>query len=419
MKGGTMFSGIGAPECAAPWIDWRWCAEIDPFPAAVHAARFPGVVNHGDVTKVAWDAVEPVDVVVWGSPCQAFSVAGRRAGLDDPRGDLTLVGLAALGRVRPRWMVWENVPGVLSIDGGRTFGTVLGLMGELGYGVAYRVLNAQHFGVPQRRRRVFVVGCLGDWRRAAAVLFERDCLSGNSAPGREAREDVARPLAAGSPRGSGYRNDADTAENLIAFDTTQVTSKANRSNPRPGDPCHPLAAGAHAPAIAHCLNAHPSRRIDGESETFVVTPPLTRNPYGDHESREGLLIAHTIGTRYSADEDGTGRGTPLVPVAFGWQNSPSQGASASASASVTPTLDKSKTPGISDRGGFVRRLLPVECERLQGFPDQWTAVTYRGKPAADGPRYKALGNSMAVPVLAWLLDRIRRVDAIKLARAAA
>ena len=317
MKGGTLFSGIGAPECAAPWVDWRWCAEIDRFPAAVHAARFPGVSNLGDVTKVRWDGVEAVDLVVWGSPCQAFSVAGRRAGLDDPRGDLTLVGLAAIGRIRPRWMVWENVPGVLSIDGGRTFGTVLGIMGELGYGVAYRVLDAQHFGVPQRRRRVFVVGCLGDWRRAAAVLFERASLSGNPAPGRETREDVTRPLAAGSPRGSGYRNDADTAGDLIAF---------------------------------------------------------------------------------------------------GWQNSPSQGASASAS--VTPTLDKSKTPGVSDRGGFVRRLTPTECERLQGFPDGWTDIAYRGRPAADGPRYKALGNSMAVPVLAWLLDRIRQVDALQIARAA-
>ena len=387
-----MFSGIGAPECAAPWINWRWCAEIDPFPAAVHAERFPGVRNLGDVTKVDWDAVDPVDVVVWGSPCQAFSVAGRRAGLDDPRGDLTLVGVAALGRIRPRWMVWENVPGVLSIDRGRTFGTVLGLMGELGYGVAYRVLDARHFGVPQPRRRVFVVGCLGDWRRAAAVLFERDCLSGNPAPGREAREAVARPLAAGSPRGSGYRNDADTAENLIA-DTV-------RSHPRPGSNSVGL--------LAHCLNAHPSRRIDGESETFVVA--MATDGHGS------VSINHHATGALTAQQPSETSARQFAIIAFGWQNSPSQGASASAS--VTPTLDKSKTPGVIDRGGFVRRLTPTECERLQGFPDGWTAIAYRGKPAADGPRYKALGNSMAVPVLAWLLDRIRQVDALQIARAA-
>jgi DNA (cytosine-5)-methyltransferase 1 len=397
MKGATCFSGIGAPECAAPWIDWRWSAEIDPFPAAVHAERFPGVVNLGDVTKVEWDAVEPVDVVVWGSPCQAFSVAGRRAGLDDPRGDLTLVGLAALGRIRPRWMVWENVPGVLSIDGGRTFGTVLGLLGELGYGVAYRVLNAEHFGVPQRRRRVFVVGCLGDWRSAAAVLFERACLSGNPPPRREAGEDVARPLAAGSARGGGYRNDADTAENLIAFDTTQITSKSNYSNPQPGDPCHPLAAGAHAPAIAHCLNAHPSRRIDGESETFVV--------------------AHALrGEGFDASEDGTGRGTPLVPTAYRVTGNDGAYETGGHVGALGTGTDLSAHSIVA--ASTVRRLTPTECERLQGFPDGWTDILYRGKPAADGPRYKAIGNSMAVPVLAWLLDRIRQVDAIQDRRAA-
>ena len=376
MKGGTLFSGIGAPECAAPWVDWRWCAEIDRFPAAVHAARFPGVSNLGDVTKVRWDGVEAVDLVVWGSPCQAFSVAGRRAGLDDPRGDLTLVGLAALGRIRPRWMVWENVPGVLSIDRGRTFGTVLGIMGQLGYGVAYRVLDAQHFGVPQRRRRVFVVGCLGDWRRAAAVLFERASLSGNPAPGRETREDVTRPLAAGSPRGSGYRNDADTAENLIA----------------------------------HCLNAHPSRRIDGEIETFVVQPTAYRVTGNDGAYSTGD-VAGALGTM-------TDLTAQVVAMATDGHGSVSINHHATGTLTAQqPSETSARQFGVSTESG-VRRLLPVECERLQGFPDQWTAVTYRGKPAADGPRYKAIGNSMAVPVLAWLLDRIRQVDALQIARAA-
>ncbi|MBM4073868.1 MAG: DNA cytosine methyltransferase [Planctomycetes bacterium] len=216
MKGGTLFSGIGAPECAAPFIDWRWAAEIDPFASAVHKTRFPGVPNLGDVTKVDWRSVEPVDVLVAGSPCQSFSVAGKRLGLDDPRGNLALVTLRVAHELRVPWLVFENVPGLLSSDDGRDFGAFLGLLGECGYGWAYRILDAQFAGTPQRRRRIFVVGYLGDWRRAGAVLFEPESLQGHSPPRREAGEDVARPIASGSARGSGYRNDADTAENLIA-----------------------------------------------------------------------------------------------------------------------------------------------------------------------------------------------------------
>lgn len=248
--------------------------------------------------------------------------------------------------------------------------------------VAWRVLDAQYFGVPQRRRRVFAVWCPPGGGDPAAVLFERASLSGNPPARREAGQDVARPIAAGSARGSGYRNDADTAENLIAFDTTQITSAANYSSPRPGAPCHPLAAAAHPPAIAHCLNAHPSRRIDGESETFVVTPPLTRNPYGDHESREGLLVP----TAYRVTGNDGAYETPGHIGALGTGTDPSAQVVAAST---------------------VRRLTPLECERLQGFPDGWTDIVYRGKPAADGSRYRAIGNSMAVPVLAWLLGRIR------------
>ena len=343
MRGGTLFSGIGAPEQSAPWVDWRWSAEIDPFASAVLAARHSSR-NLGDVTNLEAE-IEPIDLLVFGSPCQAFSVAGKRAGLDDPRGDLTLVGLAIAGRVRPRWLVWENVPGVLSIDGGRTFGAVLGIMGQLGYGFAYRVLDAQHFGVPQRRRRVFVVGCLGDWRAAAAVLFERESLSGNPPPSREAGEGIARPIAAGSERGSGYRNDADTADNLIA------------------------STGE----ISHCLNAGGMGRQDYETETLIA---FTQNQAGDVLCGE---IMHSLATNQNA----TGRNAANV---------------------ATPLA--------------VRRLTPRECERLQGFPDDFTLVQYRGKPAADGPRYKALGNSMAVPVIGWILERIRTVDALSQAEAA-
>jgi DNA (cytosine-5)-methyltransferase 1 len=179
-----------------PGLDWRWCAEIDPFAGAVHAARFPGVPNLGDVNQIEPDAVEPVELVVFGSPCQSFSVAGRRLGLDDPRGNLALVALRLVGKLRPRWLVFENVPGLLSSDEGRDFGAFLGLLGECGYGFAYRVLDAQHFGVPQRRRRVFVVGHFGNWRPAAAVLFEPESLRGDSAPRREKGKELPPALSA-------------------------------------------------------------------------------------------------------------------------------------------------------------------------------------------------------------------------------
>ncbi|MGE0652043.1 MAG: DNA cytosine methyltransferase [Alphaproteobacteria bacterium] len=369
MRGGTMFSGIGAPECAAPWVDWRWCAEIDPFPSAVHAARFPGIPNLGDVTAVEWSVVDAIDLLVFGSPCQSFSIAGKRAGLDDARGNLTLVGLAAAGRLRPRWLVWENVPGVLSIDGGRTFGAVLGALAELGYGFAYRVLDAQHFGVPQRRRRVFVVGHLGDWRHAAAVLFERASLSGHPPPRGEAGKGIARPLGSSPAGGSGYRNDADTAESLIAFQG-QGTNIGIDQLPalRVGNG---YASGG-APMIAHRLNAHPSRRIDGESETFVPTlySIMPQNSGKDYKARP-VDVAQ--------------------PVMAGGPVGGNQG-------------------GDYVVGASVRRLTPTEAERLQGFPDSFTAVSYRGKPAADGPRYRCLGNSMAVPCIGWILERVRMVD---------
>lgn len=376
MKGGTLFSGIDAPEVAAPWIDWCWRAEIDAFANAVSAHHRPGVPNLGDVSKIDAARVEPVDLLVFGSPCQSFSIAGKRLGLDDPRGNLALVALGLARQLRPDWLVFENVPGLLSSDEGRDFGAFLTLLGECGYGWAYRVLDAQHFGVPQRRRRVFVVGHLGDWRRAAAVLFERESLSEHPAPRREAGEGVAGTLAAGA-HPSGF-NGRDAA--LLAF------------------------------SCAFSCKDH-------GADTGDIAPTLRAMPHDASHANAGGQVA----------------------VAFGWQNSPSQ---TMTPGEVTPSLDKSKTPAVSlairgrngtpqaelgddkanalltpngGRGGIgvgailtntVRRLTPRECERLQGFPDDYTLVPYRGKPAADGPRYRALGNSMAVPVMRWILERL-------------
>lgn len=469
MKGGTLFSGIDAPEVSAPEIDWRWRAEIDRFANAVSEHHRPGVPNLGDVGRVRADEVEPVDLVVFGSPCQSFSVAGKRLGLDDPRGNLALVALALVAQLRPRWVVFENVPGLLSnwsgdegsdLEPGQSreivessdFAAFLGTVQECGYLGGWRVLDAQYSGLAQRRDRVFAVFHLGDWRPAAEVLFEPESLSGHPPPSREAGKgttaaastgfgggrrsgpvDVSAALTAHGRRQDfevetfiahslraqsqlSHREDQDTliahalrADGFdasedgtgrgtplvpVAFDTTQITSKANRCNPKAGDPCHPLAAGAHAPAIAFSCKDHGADAGD-------VSPALRAMGHdGSHANAGGqVAVAFT--------ERGRDQGRTLETqheLAYCLTNPGSGG--------------RTHSRQLLDTAMRVRRLTPRECERLQGFPDDYTLVPYRSKPAADGPRYKTLGNSMAVPVIGWILRRLQMVDA-SLRRAAA
>lgn len=195
----SVCSGIEAATVAWHPLGWNAVAysEIEKFPSQVLAHHYPNTPNLGDMTKFKeWKIDDTIDLIVGGTPCQAFSVAGLRKGLADPRGNLTLTYLAMVEHFRPRWLVWENVPGVLSDKSG-AFGSLLGGLGELGYGWAYRVLDAQFFGVAQRRRRVFVVGYAGAWQRAASVLFEPESLRGDSAPSRKAREGAAEGLGCG------------------------------------------------------------------------------------------------------------------------------------------------------------------------------------------------------------------------------
>ena len=215
---GSVCSGIEAATVAWHPLGWKpaFFSEIEPFPRAVLAHHYPQVRLHGDFTTIGADEYGAIDLLVGGTPCQSFSIAGLRGGLDDDRGNLALEFLRLADRKRPRWLVWENVPGVLSSNGGRDFGSILGGMGELGYGTAYRILDAQHFGVPQRRRRVFVVGYLGDWRRAAAVLFERHSLSGHPAPRRETRE-VSPTIPSRSTGCGGLGTDFDCDGGLIQW----------------------------------------------------------------------------------------------------------------------------------------------------------------------------------------------------------
>mgnify|MGYP006935499754 CR=1 FL=1 len=390
----SVCSGIEAATVAWHPLGWTPAAfsEIEAFPRAVLAHHYPEVPLHGDFTTIRGDEYGTIDVLVGGTPCQDFSVAGLRAGIAGDRGNLTLEFLRLASRTKPRWIVWENVPGVLSSDGGRALGAFLGGLAELGYGFAYRVLDAQHFGLAQRRARVFVVGYLGDWRRAAAVLFERESLQGHPAPCREAGERVA----------------AYTPSSIGDYREGIGTLRANGGDLGGGSEGLIASTGD----ISHCLNAGGMGRQDYETET---------------------LITHSLRAEgFDASEDGTGRGTPLVPMAFNWQsggghhNSHANGGVMPAVAFAQNQRDEvrlmdvagalASEPGMKQQTyvhtSAVRRLTPRECERLQGFPDDYTLVPYRGKPAADGPRYKALGNSMAVPVMAWIGRRIAMVEAI-------
>ena len=403
----SVCSGIEAASVA--WTPLGWSAvafsEIEPFACAVLAHHYPDTPNHGDMTRFQEWPDHAVDLLCGGTPCQSFSVAGLRKGLDDPRGDLMLTFGAIAARYRPEWLVWENVPGVLSSNGGRDFGAFLGLLGLLGYGFAYRVLDAQYFGLAQRRKRVFVVGCLGDWRRAAAVLFERHSLQGHPAPSRQAGQGTARCLTRGSVGGQRYDGDSETFIEV----------------------CPTLRAGGN--------------RTGGD-----------RPPGTDVDTADSLVVSHSLrGEGFDASADGTGRGTPLVPVTaytgdgitadpitanegktytqegtgnFRLHNCVAfscKDHGADASDDLAPTLRAMGHSGSHANAGgqmaiqqasAVRRLTPTECERLQGFPDGYTAVPYRGKPAADGPRYKALGNSWAVPVVRWIGERIVQVECI-------
>lgn len=291
------------------WLPLGWtCAfvsEIEKAPCALLAQGFPDTPNFGDMNKFQEWPDAAIDVLVGGTPCQSFSIAGLRKGLADPRGSLMLVFGAIARRYRPRWIVWENVPGVLSADQGRAFGAFLGMLGELGYGFAYRILDAQYFGLAQRRARVSIAYTL------------------------EARAEVQ----------------------AVAFSCKD----------------HGADAGEIAPTLRAMGHADSHANAGGQ---LAVAFAL--------RGREG-------GAQVEIEGDGDKVGA-LRAAAGG-----------------------SSRDYVADYA--VRRLTPTECERLQGAPDGHTAIMLRGKPIADGPRYKMIGNSMAVPVMRWIGERIALVNA--------
>ncbi|HDC4264788.1 TPA: phage N-6-adenine-methyltransferase [Enterobacter cloacae] len=433
MRYGSVCSGIEAASKAWEPLGWKpaWFSEIEPFPSAVLAHHWPEVTNLGDMTKIA-DAVragevEAPDVLVGGTPCQAFSIAGLREGLSDDRGQLTLsyveLANAIDAKRRERGepesiVVWENVPGVLSSKD-NAFGCFLaGLAGESSElqpsggkwthagcvsgperVIAWRVLDAQFFGVAQRRRRVFVVASARKGFDPAAVLFELDSVRRDSAPRRESQPEIARNAGERTKVGSHWDNPANPHPTLNQSHNIGGIGQSNQE----------LFSQRGCGIIAQSVN-------------------------GD--------ISHTLKAEgFDGSEDGTGRGTPIIAMAHGqggaeiktdnsaptltcnheapiaaygipgnWiGRAPENGGNA-----TEPMHDVAPCLTVADRHGVamsmsVRRLTPIECERLQGFPDNHTLISWRGKDAdecPDGPRYKAIGNSMAVPVMRWIGERI-------------
>ena len=584
MKYGSVCSGIEAASVAWHDLGWQpqWFSEIEQFPSEVLKHRFPDVPNLGDMTQLTQNPTfneKPIDLLVGGTPCQSFSVAGLRQGLADPRGNLMLTFLALADAKKPKWIVWENVPGVLSSNGGRDFGTFLGALGELGYGFAYRVLDAQHFGVAQRRRRVFVVGYLGDWRVAAAVLFEFESLQGNTKPSRKKREEVTAN-AEGSIGEAGqvvidraalnqgenaqYEPRIEAEETMsslvakgphavaqpIAYSFDALSSNSMKSsNPNSGcravDVAKTLDTTTPEPsknqggiAIAQPLyyESHPNdSRVNGPKDvadtvsarygTGGGNTPLVQQPFrkvrraqtdSDFETWEKDETANTINcfdvgdvrstnvvaqpiafqqntrdevryingngsivgalsassgmkqTNYLAQPiafkvrggcEGGGKGylgqeeqaftisatqdqQIAQPIAVDWRTAQvdqgiaqtlktdlakmsgpciavdvyNQSIDGQTSATITEAVGGTNTSGPKVMHLMaIRRLTPKECERLQGFPDDWTKIPYRNKPAdqcPDGPRYKACGNSMAVPVMRWIGQRIQYVESL-------
>ena len=467
----SVCSGIEAATVAWHPLGWNpvGFAEIEPFPSAVLAHHYPNVTNYGDMTNFKeWNLGTNVDLLVGGTPCQSFSVAGLRKGLEDPRGNLALTYCGILDRFKPKWCVWENVPGVLSSSGGRDFGSFLGALGELGYGFAYRVLDAQYFGVAQRRRRVFVVGYLGDWRPAAEVLFESDCLRGNPPPSREKREGLASYTpssiagyregvgtlrANGGDIGGGsenliasrmvafgeYVND-DTASAMKARDYKDATDLVSVYETHPadsrvrdmGEVCQTVTSrwgtgGGNVPLVqrafrksrrAQSVEDHESWVEDGKANTINLFDQ------GDIRTTHAIVALQDVSGR---DKAQNGKGWSEENVSYTLDAAATQGVMAysiredaiannfsATPLEVTPALQALR-PSVQSHHAQtflaqsvgVRRLTPIECERLQGFGDNYTNVPWRkAEESPDSQRYKALGNSMAVPVMAWIGKRI-------------
>lgn len=453
----SVCSGIEAASVAFNPIGWRAVcfSEIEKFPSAVLGHHYPDVPNLGDFTKIDTNALPRVDILCGGTPCQAFSVAGLRQSLDDARGNLSLEFVRLAHELADgnglRNVVWENVPGVLSTKD-NAFGCFLaglvgaddalppptersgkrrrwpnaGMVAGSKGRAAWRVLDAQYFGLAQRRKRVILVADFGNGADPAAVLFEPESVRRDSPPSRETGQGVAAAASKGTGGGGGLTPSSEVAPCLRA--------RSNASHRLDTE-----AVVAFAPEIARCDTTREGSSQDYESTTMVavgVTGP----------------ISHALKAEGAdGSEDGTGRGTPIVCFSakdYGADASIDLAPTLRAGGHTTSHANAGVMPAIayalnshagcadgvataelggevaaalraSSGGGdkphvltsAVRRLTPRECERLQGLPDDYTRIPWRNRPASDcpdGPRYKTLGNSWAVPLFTWLGKRIEK-----------
>jgi len=459
MKYLSVCSGVEAATVAWHNLGFEPVAfsEIEKFPSEVLAKHYPNVPNMGDMTKYKeWKLNDSIDLLVGGTPCQSFSVAGLRKGLEDPRGNLMLTYVGILDKFRPQWCVWENVPGVLSSNGGRDFGAFLGALVELGYGFSYRVLDAQHFGIPQRRRRVFVVGCLGNWIGPAKVLFESESLLGNSKTSRGKKQnsstttgtsseissrlahaistktrhdpttntlipcapdgkDTVGTLMARDYKGFGNQDMKD-GRGLVVYENHPADSRVKEM----GDICTTVTArwgtgGGNVP-IALAENTIGRQPMNGgNGNGFTEGGPMyTLNATGVHGVAYGFEpgIAKREGSpnRFVENKTPTLRahmGDNQVATAYA-VDVYNQAIDGDVTATLTEACGGTNTSGPKLMQNMaVRRLTPIECERLQGFPDDYTNIKDK---CPDGPRYKAMGNSMAVPVMKWIGQRIKELS---------
>lgn len=439
----SIFSGVEAASLAWEPLGWEPVAfsEIEPFPCAVLAERWPDVPNLGDITKIDWkeEIDGAIDLVVGGSPCQSFSVAGKREGLKGASG-LMFEYIRCVQELRPRWFLWENVPGALTSEDGGAFGQLLSEMDELGYCLAWRVLDAQFFGVAQRRRRLFLVGHLGA-ESPAEVLFEPDCLSGNPQSSREKRKELAR-RAGRSAACAGFKYSAAPRANTIGYAEEQANTLTADWHAPAVFPLPNMALSQYGTEIAGCLTArgdsspcadrgqnivcmtgtqahcHISDEIAGcltahmgkDDAPVVVGGAISENAVNEafgfaqntrNEVRivgDGTLSgalaarpgmkqttfvctgsAYPINEQIATRDKKLGRGTGL---GVGADGDPAFTLLANHPHMVASEIGD-KPAGVNPM--LVRRLTPLECERLQGFPDGHTLIAWKGKPADECP----------------------------------
>lgn len=418
---GSLFTGIGAFDLAfdRAGMHGLWQVEIDNNCNRVLERHYPDRERIRDVTTAR--ELIPVDVICGGWPCQDLSVAGLRKGLAGERSGLWSEFLRIIGEITPRWVVAENVPGLISswspveappsalgirqweVEEASDFETVISGLLELGYCVAWRVLDAQYDGLAQRRERVFIVASLGTGS-CAEVLFDSESVCWNPAPSREAGQKVARTLANGSVS-SGYRFDPNGEEYISG--TLSPEAHPGGFNGRDaesgilitpalsseGADASEDGTGRGTPLIASPITAsfskHHGRSAGKDSYPHnLITAPLTSKQYADNESQESKLIA------FSAKDDGRDISgiAPTLRAMSHNQSRPNGGGQI----------------GISSPSG-VRRLTPLECERLMGLPDNWTKWDAQGNQISDSARYRMIGNSLAVPIAVWIARRIVKI----------